>query len=109
MTQSQEYGDGDATFRAAGGQAGIRKLIDTFFDIMGSNPAYRRIYEWHPDDIEVSRDKLALFLWSWMIFIRVSLDLRRGRTACFKLNFRALILVCINQCAEVQRLLNQNS
>ena len=66
MTQSPEYGDGDATFRAAGGQAGIRKLIDTFFDIMGSNPAYRRIYEWHPDDIEVSRDKLALFLCGWM-------------------------------------------
>ena len=66
MTQSPEYGDGDATFRAAGGQAGIRKLIDTFFDIMGSNPAYRRIYDWHPDDIEVSRDKLTLFLCGWM-------------------------------------------
>lgn len=65
MTKSQEYGEGDATFQAAGGQAGIRKLIDTFFDIMGSDLAYRRIYDWHPDDIEVSRDKLALFLCGW--------------------------------------------
>ncbi len=65
MTKSQEYGEGDATFQAAGGQAGIRKLIDTFFEIMGSDLAYRRIYDWHPDDIEVSRDKLALFLCGW--------------------------------------------
>ena len=66
MTSKPDYGTGDATFQAAGGQAGIRKLIDSFFDIMGSNPAYKRIYDWHPDDIEESRDKLALFLCGWM-------------------------------------------
>lgn len=65
MEQKRAYGEGDATFQAAGGQAGIHKLIDTFFDIMGSDPAYRRIYDWHPDDIDVSRDKLALFLCGW--------------------------------------------
>ena len=66
MSNTPDYGSADATYQAAGGQAGIRKLIDSFFDIMGSNPTYRRIYDWHPDDIEVSRDKLALFLCGWM-------------------------------------------
>ncbi|MDH5354248.1 MAG: group II truncated hemoglobin [Gammaproteobacteria bacterium] len=66
MALEKTYGEADTTFQAAGGQAGIRKLVDTFFDIMGSNPAYQKIYHWHPDDIGVSRDKLALFLCGWM-------------------------------------------
>ena len=61
-----EYGNGDATYRAAGGRDGIRRLIDTFFDIMSADPRYRVIYDWHPPDGEVSRDKLALFLSGWM-------------------------------------------
>lgn len=66
MTSSNEYGQGDATYRAAGGQAGIRRLVDSFFDLMGSDPRYRVIYDWHPPDREESRDKLALFLCGWM-------------------------------------------
>lgn len=66
MPQSPEYGTGDATYRAAGGQAGIRQLIDSFFDTMAGNPEYRVIYDMHPEDIEISRDKLALFLCGWM-------------------------------------------
>ena len=66
MSDSAQYGDGDATFRAAGGESGIRALVEDFYDIMGSNPAYRTIYSWHPDDISVSIDKLARFLCGWM-------------------------------------------
>jgi len=66
MADSLTYGKGDTTYRAAGEQTGIRKLVDTFFDIMGSNPQYRVIYKMHPEDIEISRDKLALFLCGWM-------------------------------------------
>ena len=62
MMGSVQYGSEDATYQAAGGQAGIRKLVDCFFDIMGTDPKYRVIYDWHPDDRETSRDKLALFL-----------------------------------------------
>lgn len=60
------YGTNDATFVAAGGETGIRKLVDAFYDIMGSEPSYRRIFDWHPGDIEISRDKLARFLCGWM-------------------------------------------
>ena len=66
MKQEIVYGVEDATFQAAGGQLGIRRLIDTFFDIMSSDPKYQVIYDWHPDDKEISRDKLALFLCGWM-------------------------------------------
>ena len=61
-----EYGKGDATFQAAGGVDGIRKLVDSFYDLMGEDPQYSRIFNWHPQDIEESRDKLALFLCGWM-------------------------------------------
>lgn len=60
------YGNSDATYQAAGGQAGIRRLVDSFFDIMSSDPRYRSIYDMHPPDKEMSRDKLALFLCGWM-------------------------------------------
>ena len=61
-----EYGQGDATFHAAGGEAGIRQLVDHFYDIMENNPAYQTIWSWHPEDREISRDKLARFLCGWM-------------------------------------------
>lgn len=62
----ENYGDGDATFRAAGGQTGIRQLVDDFYDIMESNADYQTIHDWHPSDNEMSRDKLARFLCGWM-------------------------------------------
>ncbi len=74
MSNTGKYGNGDATFQAAGGQLGIRKLVDAFFDIMATNPAYRKIYEMHPPDIELSRDKLALFLCGWTGGPRLFLD-----------------------------------
>lgn len=60
------YGTGDATYQAAGGEAGIRKLIDTFYDIMVTSKAYRDIWALHPAENEFSRDKLTLFLCGWM-------------------------------------------
>ncbi len=63
---SKPYGTGDNSFQAAGGQVGIRLLIDTFFDRMGSDERFATIYALHPDDIEVSRDKLARFLCGWL-------------------------------------------
>jgi len=60
------YGTGDASFQAAGGVQGIRQLIDTFFDRMGSDPRFATIYALHPEDKENSRDKLHLFLCGWL-------------------------------------------
>lgn len=60
------YGIEDASFQAAGGEAGIRKLVDCFFDRMGSDERFAVIYAMHPEDKEMSRDKLARFLCGWL-------------------------------------------
>lgn len=60
------FGSGDASFCAAGGESGIRRLVDAFFDRMASDPRFRVIHEMHPDDNAISRDKLARFLCGWL-------------------------------------------
>lgn len=60
------YGVGDASFQAAGGEAGIRHLVETFFDRMGSDTRFATIYGMHPEDINILRDKLARFLCGWL-------------------------------------------
>ena len=59
------YGDGDATFQACGGEAGLRRLVETFYAHMDSLPEARRIRDLHPSDLSISIDKLARFLCGW--------------------------------------------
>lgn len=58
------YGQGDNTFQAAGGQDGLARLVDCFYDHMASNPDFQRIHHWH-SDAALAREKLALFLCGW--------------------------------------------
>ena len=60
------YGIEDASFIAAGGEPGIRQLVDDFYDRMASDPRFAVIYNMHPENNEVSRDKLARFLCGWL-------------------------------------------
>ena len=60
------YGIGNASFLAAGEEPGIQRLVDRFFDRMGTDLRFRRIYDLHPDDKVVSRDKLSRFLCGWL-------------------------------------------
>jgi hemoglobin len=62
----KQYGTGDTSFQAAGGEAGLRQLVDNFFDRMSSDERFATIYGMHPEDIEISRDKLARFLCGWL-------------------------------------------
>ncbi len=64
LPQPPPYGHKDATFQAAGGETGIRALVDSFYDLMSSKPEYQKIYNWHPD-ADSARDKLARFLCGW--------------------------------------------
>ena len=66
MNSGQQYGIGDASFQAAGGQDGIFTLVDNFFDRMGSDERFATIWDLHPDDKDISRDKLARFLCGWL-------------------------------------------
>lgn len=60
------YGEGDGSFRAAGGEEGIRQLVDDFYDAMASLPQAAGILAMHSDDLGASRDKLARFLCGWL-------------------------------------------
>ena len=61
-----EYGTKDASFQAAGGESGIRRLVDAFYDEMDSAEYATTIRHMHPEDLSISRDKLARFLCGWL-------------------------------------------
>jgi hemoglobin len=60
------YGEGDASFQAAGGIEGITQLVDDFYELMDSLPEAAAIRRMHPRDLTESRDKLARFLCGWL-------------------------------------------
>jgi len=61
-----QYRHGDTQFQLAGGVEGITKLANDFYDIMESLPEARKILFMHPNDLTVSREKLARFLCGYM-------------------------------------------
>jgi hemoglobin len=64
MTNTQ-YGSEDTTYKAAGEFAGIKQLVDDFYDIMSELKESKKIREMHPVDLDTSRDKLTRFLCAW--------------------------------------------
>lgn len=60
------YGVEDASYQAAGGEAGIRSLVDGFYDAMDRLPEAAKIRAMHPEDLTISKDKLARFLCGWL-------------------------------------------
>jgi hemoglobin len=64
--ETEPYGTGDASFRAVGGEPGIRELVVAFYRFMDALPEARTIRAMHPDDLEISVDKLARFLCGWL-------------------------------------------
>ena len=66
MSSTPPYGVGDASYRAAGGIDGLRRLVDDFYRIMGESPAFAELRRMHPESLDASRDKLACFLSGWL-------------------------------------------
>lgn len=60
------YGDGDTSFRTAGGVAGLRRLVDDFYRIMDTLPEAATIRAMHPADLTAAADKLHRFLCGWL-------------------------------------------
>lgn len=65
-TQPPPYGVGDASYQAAGGIEGLRRLVDDFYRIMDSWKPAQTIRSMHGEDLTMSRDKLACFLSGWL-------------------------------------------
>ncbi len=64
-TDKREYGDGDATYQAAGQLPGLTQLCDRFYQIMDTLPEAASLRAMHPADLTESSRKLAFFLSGW--------------------------------------------
>lgn len=53
-------------FERIGGEEGVRRLVDRFYDLMDSLPEAREIRALHPESLDGSRDKLWWFLTGWL-------------------------------------------
>ncbi len=60
------FGQGDASFLAAGGETGIHTLCADFYAFMDTLPEAKAIRDMHPDDLDDSIDRLAAFLCGWL-------------------------------------------
>jgi hemoglobin len=49
-----------------GGEAAVRKLVDTFYDQMDEDPDFFAIRKLHPPSLTGSRDKFFMFLSGWL-------------------------------------------
>ena len=62
-----QFGQGDASFRAAGEYEGIKALVEQFYIEMSTLPEATAIWVMHNhDDMEQIHDKLTRFLCSWL-------------------------------------------
>ncbi|HYN53314.1 MAG TPA: group II truncated hemoglobin [Methylotenera sp.] len=70
LNKVEEVGSSKSTFfELLGGEAhgveNVRKLVETFYDVMDSDPKAQPIRAMHPADLTSSREKLFMFLTGW--------------------------------------------
>jgi hemoglobin len=53
-------------FQRIGGEAGVRSLVDRFYDLMDLEPMFAAVRALHPGSLDGSRDKLHWFLCGWL-------------------------------------------
>jgi hemoglobin len=58
-------GTDPSLYERIGGEAGLRSLVDRFYDIMDSFPEAAKIRGFHATSLKQSREKLFLFLSGW--------------------------------------------
>lgn len=52
-------------YELIGSEAGVRKLVDRFYDLMDSSPEAAQIRSIHPKSLKASREKFFMFLTGW--------------------------------------------
>lgn len=70
LNKVEEVGSTKNTFfELLGGETqgveNVRKLVETFYDVMDSDPKAQPIRAMHPADLTSSREKLFMFLTGW--------------------------------------------
>lgn len=63
---TQDRQAADTPYAMLGGDTGVRRLVDRFYDLMDEVPEYHVIRKLHPQDLAGSREKLYLFLSGWL-------------------------------------------
>lgn len=54
-------------YERLGGEEGVRRLVNRFYDLMGSEPQWQSpLRSIHPEDLSGSRERLFLFLSGWL-------------------------------------------
>lgn len=53
-------------YERIGGEAGVRRLVDRFYDLMDGTAEAAGIRELHAKSLKASREKLFLFLSGWL-------------------------------------------
>jgi hemoglobin len=103
--------DESSPFEMIGGEAGLRRLVDRFYDVMDSEPAARGIRAMHPPSLETSREKLRLFLTGWLggppVYVeRFGPPMLRARHLPFPIGEaeRDAWLLCMNRALEEQEM-----
>lgn len=56
---------GVSIYELVGGEAGLRSLVDRFYDLMDSAPEAAKIRAFHAKSLKQSREKLFMFLSGW--------------------------------------------
>ena len=54
------------TYEKIGGEAGVGKLCDRFYELMDSTPHFAELRAIHPESLQGSRDKLFMVLSGWL-------------------------------------------
>ena len=57
--------DTKTPYELLGGDAGVRKLVDRFYDLMDTAPEARAVRALHAASLKASREKLYLYLSYW--------------------------------------------
>ena len=65
MTEAKQRREA-STFERIGGDEGLKKLVNIFYDNMETLPEAETIRNLHPKDLRSAREKLFMFLSGWM-------------------------------------------
>jgi hemoglobin len=66
MTEPAADSKPTTPFEQLGGVAGVRALVDRFYDLMDLEPDFADLRALHPTTLDGSRDKFAWFLTGWL-------------------------------------------
>jgi len=66
MAEKPPLGYQNTTLQAVGGEDGVTRLVERFYEVMDSADYARHIRAMHPADLNMARDKLTTFLVGWM-------------------------------------------